>query len=154
MPSTYTTLTTVSAPRIRLDKPPRKKTAPLPASQLKEKREKRETRQAEIDAAMDEWRALTNEKASELAERFDLKPRYFLDLFFQGGAKMVHHQEKINPYNAFKSEKAAEMREQGITKCVPELHTDHFEEYQSLTIAEKDVLVEHFRNLKDRNFKL
>ncbi|KAJ6603151.1 hypothetical protein B0H10DRAFT_1957892 [Mycena sp. CBHHK59/15] len=146
----YTTVATMSAPQIRLDKPPPKKTAPLPASQLKEKHEKRETRQAEIDAAVDEWRALTNEKASELAERFDLKPRYFLDLFFQGGAKMVHHQEKINPYNVFKSEKAAEMRE---CKCI-RLHTDHFEEYQSLTITEKDALVECFRNLKDRNFKL
>ncbi|KAJ6624398.1 hypothetical protein B0H10DRAFT_1740901, partial [Mycena sp. CBHHK59/15] len=100
----------------------------------------------EIDAAVDEWRVFTNEKASELAERFDLKPRYFLDLFFQGGAKMVHHQEKINPYNAFKSEKAAEMREQGVVKRVPELHTDHFEEYQALTVAEKDALVERFRN--------
>ncbi|KAJ6565110.1 hypothetical protein B0H10DRAFT_1759326, partial [Mycena sp. CBHHK59/15] len=129
----------------RIDKPPPKKSAPLTAIQAKEKREKRQTRQAEIDAAVDEWCSQTNEKATELAERFDVKPRFFLDIFFQGGAKMVHHQEKINPYNAFKSEKAAENRELGITKRVPELHTDHYEEYQSLTIAEKEVLVERFR---------
>ncbi|KAJ6573651.1 hypothetical protein B0H10DRAFT_1735203, partial [Mycena sp. CBHHK59/15] len=129
----------------RIDKPPPKKSAPLTATQLKEKREKRETRQAEIDAAMDEWRSHTNDKAAELAEHFDLKPRYFLDMFFQGGAKMVHHQEKINPYNAFKSEKAAENRECEDHQTCPELHTDHYEEYKSLTTAEKDALVERFR---------
>ncbi|KAJ6614645.1 hypothetical protein B0H10DRAFT_1694364, partial [Mycena sp. CBHHK59/15] len=129
----------------RIDKPPVKKSAPLTSTQLKEKREKRETRQAEIDAAVDDWRMYTNEKASELAERFDLKPRYFLDVFFQGGAKMVNHQEKVNPYNAFKSEKAAENREQGISKHVPGLHADHIDEYNSLTDVEKDALVERFR---------
>ncbi|KAJ6540246.1 hypothetical protein B0H10DRAFT_1756905, partial [Mycena sp. CBHHK59/15] len=129
----------------RIDKPPVKKSAPLTSTQLKEKREKRETRQAEIDAAVDDWRMYTNEKASELAERFDLKPRYFLDVFFQGGAKMVNHQEKVNPYNTFKSEKAAENREQGISKRVPELHADHIDEYNSLTDVEKDALVERFR---------
>ncbi|KAJ6602308.1 hypothetical protein B0H10DRAFT_1823204 [Mycena sp. CBHHK59/15] len=169
MPQTYTTIAAVSAPRIRVDKPS-KKSAPLTATQVKEKREERETRQAEIDAAVEEWRALTNDKANELAERFDMKPRYFLDIFFQGGAKMVHHQEKINAYNTFKSEKAAENRErksiqlatctvancaaEGITKRVPELHADHYEEYKSLTIEEKEAVVERFRDVKQRNFKL
>jgi len=32
-----------------------------------------------------------------------------MDFFFQGGAHMVTHREKINPYNAFMSLKAQEI---------------------------------------------
>ncbi|KAJ7088986.1 hypothetical protein C8R44DRAFT_565154, partial [Mycena epipterygia] len=98
-----------------------------------------------IEDAVEEWREYTNRTAHELAEKFDMKPRYFFDIFFQGGAHMVNHQEKINPYNAFKSEKAAEARDQGIVKKVPQLHTDHWDEYNALTDAEKDAMVERFR---------
>ena len=58
-----------------------------------------------------EWFSYTNAKAVELGLKYDKKTRYFLDMFFQGGAHMVHHQEKTNPYNAFKAEKAAQRRE-------------------------------------------
>ncbi|KAJ6550349.1 hypothetical protein B0H10DRAFT_1732128, partial [Mycena sp. CBHHK59/15] len=129
----------------RIDKPPVKKSAPLTSTQLKEKREKRETRQAEIDAAVDDWRMYTNEKASELAERFDLKPRYFLDVFFQGGAKMVNHQEKVNPYNHSRVRRPRRIESVSGIQTVPELHADHIDEYNSLTDVEKDALVERFR---------
>jgi hypothetical protein len=103
------------------------------------------------------------EKAEELAVRFDKKPRYFLDVFFQGSARMVNHQEKINPYNAFKSEKGAEVREseychassheivltrktdEGKTN-VPELHKEYHDEYARLTDEEKADLVQRFSN--------
>jgi UDP-N-acetyl-D-mannosaminuronic acid transferase (WecB/TagA/CpsF family) len=39
------------------------------------------------------------------------KPQYFLDVFFQGGAKMVNHHSKTNAYNTFKSLKATELNE-------------------------------------------
>ncbi|KAJ7705039.1 hypothetical protein B0H17DRAFT_866798, partial [Mycena rosella] len=129
----------------RPDKAPARKSAPLTAAQVKENREKRERRQAEIDAMVDKWREMTNTKASELAACFDLKTRYFLDVFFQSGAHMVNHQEKINAYNAFKHEKAVENREQGISKKVHEIHADHIEEYTALTDMEKQALVERFR---------
>ncbi|KAJ7698301.1 hypothetical protein B0H17DRAFT_873074, partial [Mycena rosella] len=73
--------------------------------------EKRAEKQAEIDAAVSEWMAFTVKTANKLAAKHDLKPRYFLDIFFQGGAYMITHQDKINAYNAFKSEKAEENRE-------------------------------------------
>jgi hypothetical protein len=59
----------------------------------------------------EEWWTYTEEKASELANCFDKKEQYFLDIFFQGGARMVNHHKEVNPYNALKSEKAAELRE-------------------------------------------
>jgi hypothetical protein len=50
-------------------------------------------------------------KATDLGKRFDKSTRYFLDMFFQGGAHLVNHQNKLNAFNAFKAEKAAERRE-------------------------------------------
>jgi hypothetical protein len=46
-----------------------------------------------------------------MAVEFDMKERYFEDLFFQGGVRMVHQQQNLNPYNAFKNAKAEENRE-------------------------------------------
>lgn len=64
-----------------------------------------------IDAAVDEWFESTTAKANELAELFNKKPRYFLNIFFHGGARMVHHHEKVNAHNAFVSLKAQEPRD-------------------------------------------
>jgi hypothetical protein len=50
------------------------------------------------------------DQANKLAEKYDKKSRYFLDCIFQGGSHMVNHQHEVNTYNAFKSEKAAELR--------------------------------------------
>ncbi|KAJ6609005.1 hypothetical protein B0H10DRAFT_1696730, partial [Mycena sp. CBHHK59/15] len=137
--------------RIRVYEPAPRKTAPRTPAELAEKKETQERQQAEIDAAVEEWRDATNEKASKLAARFDMKPRYFLDVFFQGGVHMINHQEKINAYNVFKSEKAAENRELGISKKVHEIHSDHIEEYNALTEAEKAALVERFSETRERN---
>jgi tetrahydrodipicolinate N-succinyltransferase len=57
------------------------------------------------------WWSYTKAKAEELAAKYDKKTRYFMDVFFQDGAHMVNHQDKTNPYNAFRAEKAAQRRE-------------------------------------------
>lgn len=87
------------------------KSAPLTSKQRKEKKVQREENQAAIDAAVDQWFSSTMAKANELAAQFNKKPRYFLDIFFHGGARMVHHHEKVNPHNAFMSLKAQELRD-------------------------------------------
>ena len=87
------------------------KSAPLTAKQKKDKAIQRQDKQDAIDAAVDEWFESTMAKANELAERFDKKQRYFLDIFFHGGARMVHHHEKVNTHNAFVSLKAQELRD-------------------------------------------
>jgi hypothetical protein len=87
------------------------KSAPLTSKQKKEKKVQREENQAAIDEAVDEWFTSTMAKVNELAAQFNKKPRYFLDIFFHGGARMVHHHEKVNPHNAFMSLKAQELRE-------------------------------------------
>lgn len=109
MSTAFTTIRTVSAPRHRAA--PSTKRAPVPAQQRKERKERHEKQQAEINAAVGEWYSYTLAKASSLGEQFGKKPRYFLDLFFQNGARMVHQRENVNAYNVFKSVKAMELAE-------------------------------------------
>jgi len=89
-------------------KPPLTKPAPLTAEQKKDKREAREHTKAAIDTEVDKWFSSTMAKAEELAERFGKKPCYFLDIFFHGGARLVH-ERSTNPWNAFVSKKADEV---------------------------------------------
>jgi len=84
------------------------KSAPVPTHLWKEKATAHAEKQVAIDEAISEWYSYTLAKADELAERFHKKPQYFMD-FFQGGAHMVTHREKINPYNMFMSLKAQEI---------------------------------------------
>lgn len=115
MPPKLPTINAVSAPRRRDQQ--KSSTIPIPAQQRKEKIAARQERQRQIDDAVSDWYSYTLAKADELGKTFDKKPRYFLDIFFQGGAKMVNHRHKTNSYNAFKSLKAAELSEGTFPFC-------------------------------------
>ncbi|KAJ6485504.1 hypothetical protein DFH09DRAFT_1339785 [Mycena vulgaris] len=141
------TIAAISAPRNRQS--PAEPRAPLTAEEKKEKREATKETQEKIDEEVGNWFAATQAKAIELGLRFDKKPRYFLDIFFQGGAHMVNHQEKVNAYNAFKWDKANQLREEGTKgKAAPALHDGYHEEYNALTEEEKLNLVERFTEAK------
>ncbi|KAJ7069006.1 hypothetical protein B0H15DRAFT_755894, partial [Mycena belliarum] len=131
-----------------------KKRAPLGPEQRKVRKEARQDKQERIDAAVNKWFSDTMALAQKLAEEFDMKPKYFHDLFFQGGARMVIHQSTVNPYNAFKSEKAAECRENGEAKDAPQLHIDYHEEYAHMTDEEKDELVKRWVQNRNSNVVL
>jgi len=101
----------VLLPPSRIRKPPTSKPAALTSGQRTAQAERNSQHQAEISNAIDEWTKSTLNTASELARRFNKKERYFLDIFFQGGAHLIHKQTKVNPYNAFKHLKAEELRD-------------------------------------------
>ncbi|KAJ7797721.1 hypothetical protein B0H13DRAFT_2392032, partial [Mycena leptocephala] len=145
------TIASVSHARRRVENP--KKSAPL-TSEQKEKVAARADKQTCIDTYVQKWMEDTNELANTLGKEFDMKPRYFLDIFFQGGAHMINHQEVTNPYNVFKSFKAAEAREAGESKNAAELHHNYFEAYTALTSAEKAAMVKEFETDRTRNFHL
>lgn len=180
MPSNNKTIAAVSNPRSR--QPANKTRAPLTTEQKKEKQHDSDKNKTEMDDALREFicyyrcffltcfvealYANIHEQVQALAERFDKSTRYFLDIVFQGGARMVNQQEKINPYNAFKSEKAAEHREStylfsyetytapqittdGEALKAPELHRLHHEEYLLLTEEERAELVERFSETRN-----
>ena len=84
---------------------------PLTDLQRKERASTNSLRQTQINEAVEAWKQSTLKTAADLANRFDKKERYFLDLFFQAGTHLVHQQKKINAYNAYLHMKAEEMRD-------------------------------------------
>jgi hypothetical protein len=93
-----------------------KSAAPTPA-QRTARAERNSRLQTEINEAIEEWTKSTLNTASELARRFEKKDRYFLDIFFQGGAHLIHKQTKVNAFNAFKHLKAEELRDGETFLC-------------------------------------
>ncbi|KAF8212735.1 hypothetical protein K438DRAFT_1566254 [Mycena galopus ATCC 62051] len=139
-------IASVSQPRHRQPAKPR---APLTQDERKEKNEASAQRQSEINADVQSFLDDAFERATQLAEKYDKKLRYFLDLFFQGGARLVHQQKEINPYNAFKSEKAAELREEGNPLNAGQIHVQFHEEYEQLDDEEKKALVERHKTTRE-----
>ncbi|KAJ7803496.1 hypothetical protein B0H13DRAFT_1671678 [Mycena leptocephala] len=152
MPSTFATIAVASQLHLRFTAP--KLRAPLGPEQKQERKDAREKKQARIDAHVNKWFSDTMALAEEMAEEFNMKAKYFHELFFQGGTHMVKHQEVVNPYNAFKSEKAAECRERGETRDATELHEEYIDEYRALTDAERTEYVARFETNRAQDIKL
>ena len=87
------------------------KPTPLTNVQRKDRAASNSLRQAQITEAVEAWKQSTLNTAADLANRFDKKERYFLDLFFQAGTHLVHQQKKVNAHNAFLHMKAEELRD-------------------------------------------
>lgn len=111
-------------------------------------------------------------KANELAERFNKKPRHFLDIFFHGGARMINTQEKVNPHNAFLSLKAQELRDgmsylhvtllisfltinsEGRVMSMVNIQRKYKDEYDALEDEEREELAREHKENMDSSKKL
>ena len=58
-----------------------------------------------ISAEVNEWFSATMAKTEVMANKYNKKPCYFLDIFFHGGAHLVH-KHCTTSWNAFLSKKA------------------------------------------------
>ena len=85
--------------------------APLTDTQYKERSAASHKRREDIDKAVCKWKASTMTLATDLARRFNKKPCYFLELFFQNSVHLVHKKTKVNAHNAFISMKAQELHD-------------------------------------------
>ncbi|PPQ75355.1 hypothetical protein CVT25_005593, partial [Psilocybe cyanescens] len=153
MPSSLTSLTVQSGSTARIRNTTGKASS-LTVHQRKEKAIEREKTQQEVDEAVNEWFNNTMAKANELAERFNKKPRYFLDIFFHGGARMVNTREKVNPHSAFLSMKSQELRDDGHVMSMLNIQRDYKEEYNALADEEREELVREYKENLDSNKKL
>lgn len=122
----------VLLPPSRIRKPATSKSAAPTPAQRTARAERNSQVQTEISNAIDEWTKSTLNTASELARRFDKKERYFLDIFFQGGAHLIHKQTKVNAYNAFKHLKAEELRDgESFLYCGPRPRPELYNTYSN-----------------------
>jgi len=81
---------------------------PLTAAQRRAQKSARSQKSFDVNKAVADWHAATLAKAEELSQRFGVKPRYFLDRFFHGGAHMLSKHSKVSPWRVFLSKAAAE----------------------------------------------
>ncbi|ESK96797.1 hypothetical protein Moror_6669 [Moniliophthora roreri MCA 2997] len=88
---------------------------PMTQSQRKEKLEEGKKRCEHIKDDMKLLYSDLEIRCQALADKYDKRPRYFRDLFFQGGVRLMKSQEKTNNFNAWKCVKSHELRESGIT---------------------------------------
>jgi hypothetical protein len=157
-----------AAARSRERKGPTTKAAPLTAEQRKEKREAHDETAQVIAADVGAWYSSTMAKVEELAEKYHKKPRYFLDLFFHGGARLVN-ERGTTAWNAFLSKKADEVNrgksmlsafavsvlnfsydlDSSHPMSLHEIQQEHRDEYDELTKEEKEELIREFINEKD-----
>ncbi|KAF9048995.1 hypothetical protein BJ165DRAFT_1311016, partial [Panaeolus papilionaceus] len=115
--------------------------APLTQQQKKEKKAEAGERREELDAAVNAWFEKALEHADELAERFNKRPRYFLDIFFSSGARMLSQQTKTNPHKVFLHFKSEEARDDGRALGLMKVQQMHQEEYNKMTQEERQEII-------------
>ncbi|KAF9472020.1 hypothetical protein BDN70DRAFT_819271 [Pholiota conissans] len=125
-----------------------------PKAQDEQSAAKRKEEHDAIESAVDEWVSNTLAKAAELGDKFDKRPRYFLDRFFHGGQKLIYKQNVTNSFNAFISIKAAQLRIEGEKENVIELQKRFKAEYDGLTPEERAGYVTEFNAIKDNSIHI
>ncbi|EEB89013.1 hypothetical protein MPER_12943 [Moniliophthora perniciosa FA553] len=134
----------ILVPRVR--RAQRKKRPRIPWRQRKTVLEKAKDAREKMNRAVQKWISKIRSHAAQLAKDFDRKPRYFLDLLFQGGVKLVRPRVKTNPWNAFKWLKSRELHEAGTPLTLMEINEKYKDEYGQLSKVDKDVLVTPIRH--------
>ncbi|KAL0572556.1 hypothetical protein V5O48_009413 [Marasmius crinis-equi] len=111
-------------------------------AQRKAMNEKRVVRNRQIKMVVSQKLQEIQAWAEKQGRMFGKKDRYFKDMIFNGGAHLKHLKREISPYNAFRSEKAREIREAGgVLQTLAEIDVNFGEEYDDMTDEEKSALV-------------
>ncbi|KAL0578047.1 hypothetical protein V5O48_003953 [Marasmius crinis-equi] len=111
-------------------------------AQRKAMNEKRVVKNRQIKMAVSQKLQEIQAWAEKQGRLFGKKDRYFKDMIFNGGAHLKHLKREISPYNAFRSEKAREIRESGgVPQTLAEIDANFGEEYDDMTDEERGALV-------------
>ncbi|KAF9032734.1 hypothetical protein BJ165DRAFT_1332693, partial [Panaeolus papilionaceus] len=122
--------------------------APLTQSQQQAKKKVNDQTCDNINEAVDAWFQDTKAKANKLAECFNKRPWYFLDIFFGGSTRMVSHQTKTNAHNAYLHFKSEENRDEGVAMLAVALQKEYQDEYNNLTAEEREEIVREYDDKK------
>ncbi|KAK7036536.1 hypothetical protein VNI00_011733 [Paramarasmius palmivorus] len=132
----------IISPRLRITK---KVYVKLTAAEKQRRSEAASEKRDEIRQAVDAWLEDIVGHAQTLADRFKKKPRYFLNMLFQNNIRMSKKQTKTNSFNAWKSEKALELKEAGEPPMdVEDLVATYRHEYDALNEKQKAETVHTF----------
>ncbi|KAL0575882.1 hypothetical protein V5O48_006104 [Marasmius crinis-equi] len=116
------------------------------------KREKKMGKAAEIKTEVAALRRMVRARCTELADLYDKKPRYFMDMFYQRSDLAAKDQYEVNPFNAFKSVVAHERREAGeVPLHLLQLQSAIAEDYKELDDDALEKVVEKYKELRDED---
>ncbi|KIY45325.1 hypothetical protein FISHEDRAFT_76707, partial [Fistulina hepatica ATCC 64428] len=107
-------------------------------------------RRSRLNAAISDLLADISARTKEIAEEFDMKPRWVQDQIYYGGQHVLTKRDG-NAYNAFihfKNQALADEGEQ-TTHGIVDLANRYSDEYASLTAAEKEDLVRRHQEEKE-----
>ncbi|KAL0568416.1 hypothetical protein V5O48_013570 [Marasmius crinis-equi] len=138
-------------------------------AQRKKMNEKRTITNRQIKTAVAQKLQELMTWAKEQGRIFGKKDRYFKDMIFNGGVQLKHLKQKTSPYNAWRAEKAREIREgapktasdndknspgiiaSGKPQTLAEIDENFGEQYDTLTDKEKEELVARHKLLAAEN---
>ncbi|KAL0065632.1 hypothetical protein AAF712_007410 [Marasmius tenuissimus] len=110
---------------------------------------KRRERSTNIRNAIAELQREIRDKCITLGQTYKMKSRYFLDMVYQGGVRLMKPANDTNPFNAFKSVKAYDRREGTfISSLVLKVYRS---EYDGLSKKEKTKIVKRYEEIRDEN---
>ncbi|KAK1227506.1 hypothetical protein PQX77_009482 [Marasmius sp. AFHP31] len=127
----------------------RSKRPPMTRAERKRRRLERQTQYTAIKIRMAKLRRLVREECVQLGKDFRKKPRYFTDMFFQGGTRIHKPANKPSSFNAFISKKSRECRAAGNPLTLRQIQQEFTEEYNVLTPKERQDLVVAFEETRD-----
>ncbi|KAL0568300.1 hypothetical protein V5O48_013689 [Marasmius crinis-equi] len=88
----------------------------------------------------------------ELTETYDMKARYFADMFYQGGVRNTKPPNAPNVFNAFKSVMAHDRKEAGeVPLHLLELQAVLEDEYKDLNDVQKADYIKKYINIRDED---
>ncbi|KAL0576684.1 hypothetical protein V5O48_005311 [Marasmius crinis-equi] len=122
---------------------------PLTNIERLKKREKKKGKAAEIKSEVAALRRMVRARCTELADLYDKKPRYLMDMFYQRSDLAAKDQYEVNPFNAYKSVVAHERREAPLHLL--DLQSAITEDYKELDDDALEKVVEKYKELRDED---
>ncbi|KAL0567194.1 hypothetical protein V5O48_014795 [Marasmius crinis-equi] len=128
------------------------KAPPLTNIERLKKREQRRGKSVEMKAEVAALRRTVRARCNELADLYDKKPRYVMDMFYQRSNLAAKNTYEVNPFNAYKSVIAHQRREAGETPLhLLELQSSIAEDYKDLDDEALEKVVEKYMELRDED---
>ncbi|KAL0571458.1 hypothetical protein V5O48_010510 [Marasmius crinis-equi] len=125
---------------------------PLTNIERLNRREKRKGKNAELKAEVASLRRTVRARCNELADLYDKKPHYLMDMFYQRSDQAAKNTYEVNAFNAYKSVKAHERREAGETPLhLLELQSTITQDYMDLNDAALEKVVEKYKELRNED---
>ncbi|KAK1216214.1 hypothetical protein PQX77_021166 [Marasmius sp. AFHP31] len=123
---------------------------PVPITERLRRCRERRTRAAAIRQSITEICQYIRDQCHALATTWKMKPKYFLDMVYQGGVRLTKPANKLNPFNAFKAVIAHERREASeAPMTILDIQKQYHPQYDALDKDGLTNMLTKYESIKD-----